>query len=126
MPLSWFALTVGPKAEFPAMASLNQRGYFAFVPVAINSIRIGARRRPATARSKLIPGYVFAKMQHGFAARDVPNVRGVVSVAGEPAALCEQDVLELMAPRVGTAQPALSRKARRMARHLRRLEAQAA
>jgi transcription antitermination factor NusG len=76
-------------------------------------------------RSALLPGYVLAKLPHGNAARDVPLVRGVVSVGGEPAPLPERDVLDLMqaSGRTGDRQVYVSRKARRLARYLRRIEA---
>src|SRR5262245_11595456 len=92
--LRWFALRCPTRSEFTAMAALCTLGVFAFAPAHYRETRVGRRRRPRAVRSALMPGYVLAKLPHGHAARGVPLVRGVVSFAGEPAALPEVDVLD--------------------------------
>src|SRR5262245_15876556 len=94
--MHWYALRCPTRAEFTTMAALCQRGLFAFSPVESRRVRAGRRRRPAEVATSPLPGYVLAKLAHGYAARDVPGVRGVVSIAGEPAPLPESDVLDLL------------------------------
>ena len=59
-------------------------GLQAFVPMDVQQVREGRRRRPRTIRTVMMPGYVLAKMPHGYAARHVPIVRGIVCMDGEP------------------------------------------
>jgi transcription antitermination factor NusG len=73
----------------------------------------------------MMPGYVLAKMPHGYAARHVPIVRGVVCMDGEPIPLPERDVLNLMQTSGRISDRVPSRRERRLARYLRRMEARA-
>lgn len=47
-----------------------------------------------------MPGYVFVKMAHGYAARGVTQVFGVVSMDGEPMPIPESDIAQLMRARI--------------------------
>jgi transcription antitermination factor NusG len=94
--MRWFALRCMSGSEFTAMAALNMRGHFAFSPVHNERRLVGRRRRPMLVRSAMLPGYVLAKLRHGYAAHECPLVKGVVSVGGEPVPLPELAVWDLL------------------------------
>jgi transcription antitermination factor NusG len=120
--MRWYALKCDTSGELDAMQAVCIGGLQAFVPMERRQVREGRRRRPKTIRTIMLPGYVLAKMPHGYAARHVPIVRGVVCMDGEPIPLPERDVLDLMQGSRELPQP--TRKERRLARYLRRIEAQ--
>jgi hypothetical protein len=125
IPMRWYALKCDTSGELDAMQAVCIGGLQAFVPMECRQVREGRRRRPKTIRTIMLPGYVLAKMPHGYSARHVPIVRGVVCMDGEPISLPECDVLDLM--QVSASRAALpTRKERRLARYLRRIEARAA
>jgi transcription antitermination factor NusG len=124
--MRWYALRCDTSGELDAMQAICIGGLQAFVPLECRQIREGRRRRPKTIRTVMMPGYVLAKMPHGYAARHVPIVRGVVCMDGEPAPLPEADVLDLMQVSGRRTVAPRTRKERRLARYLRRIEAQAA
>jgi transcription antitermination factor NusG len=94
--MRWYALKCDTSGELDAMQAVCIGGLQAFVPLECRQVREGRRRRPKTIRTVMLPGYVLAKMPHGYAARHVPIVRGVVCMDGEPAPLPEAAVLDLM------------------------------
>src|SRR5262245_57205801 len=67
-----------------AMQAVCIGGLQAFVPMEVERVREGRKHRPKTIRTIMFPGYVLAKLPHGYAARHVPLVRGVVCMDGEP------------------------------------------
>jgi transcription antitermination factor NusG len=124
--MRWYALRCDTSGELAAMQAVCIGGLQAFVPMECRQIREGRRRRPKTIRTVMMPGYVLAKMPHGYAARHVPIVRGVVSFDGVRAPLPERDVLDLMQMSGRRTEVPPTRKERRLARYLRRIEAKAA
>jgi transcription antitermination factor NusG len=95
--MRWFVLRCLTGSEFTAMAALCQRGFFAFSPVTYTRRRCGRRRRLIERRAAMFPGYLLAKMRHGYAAHGAcPQVFGVVSVAGEPFPIPDVVVWDLM------------------------------
>lgn len=122
--MRWYALRCNTRGELDAMLAVRTYGLHAVVPIEVTQVRKGRRRRPRIVHTVLLPGYVLARMPHGFAARDVPLVRGVVSMNGAPAPLLDRDVLDVLMMQV--TEPAPTRKERRLARYLRRIEAMAA
>ena len=94
--MRWYALRCDTSGELAAMQAVCIGGLQAFVPMECQQVRVGPKRRPKTIRTVMLPGYVLAKMPHGYAARHVPIVRGVVCMDGEPIPLPEADVLDLM------------------------------
>jgi transcription antitermination factor NusG len=124
--MRWYALRCDTSGELAAMQAACIGGLQAFVPLECTQRRVGKRRRPKTVRTVMLPGYVLAKMPHGYAARHVPLVRGVVCMDGAPIPLPDRDVLDLMQASGRRAQAPSTRKERRLARYLRRIEAMAA
>src|SRR5262245_8283334 len=101
-------------------------GLQAFVPMEVHQVREGRRRRPRTIRTIMLPGYVLAKLPHGYAARHVPVIRSVVCMDGEPIPLPDDEVLDLMQATATRAELPTRRELRAARQLRRRIEAAAA
>ena len=85
---TWYALTVMPRREFDAAASLGRRGYVAYVPMVRLFRGVNRYVRKKRLRSfALMPGYVFLGSESAPEWHQVlcaRYVRGVISVDAEP------------------------------------------
>lgn len=72
-----------------------RQGFQAFAPVETYTVRPGGRGQRVLRHKALCPGYLFARLPHGHAARGLPMVCGVVGMNGEPVCVPEQDIAYL-------------------------------
>jgi hypothetical protein len=113
--MNWYALRVRSRFEIEAMQVVCSRGFQAFSPVRHFSYRPSGKGPRQLRSVSICPGYLFAKLPHGYAARGCPLVYGVVGVNGEPSVVPEQDVALLQVA---------SGRDDRVARMLRQMDAQ--
>jgi len=80
----WFALTIKPRHEHAAAASLAGRGYESFLPLYRTTHRWSDRLK--TVDLPLFPGYVFCRFDyfHRLPVLTTPGVFSVVSFGGGP------------------------------------------
>jgi transcription antitermination factor NusG len=77
------------------MSVVCREGFQAFAPVDSYTVRPGGRGQRVLKHKALCPGYLFARLPHGYAAHRFPLVRGVVAVDGEPLRIPDRDIAYL-------------------------------
>jgi transcription antitermination factor NusG len=86
---AWVAVQVQASRERLAAAHIESRGYEMFLPLAAPSRRPRGSSPPA-----LFPGYLFCRYRatHPFRIVDAPAVIRIVSTAGGPASIPEEEI----------------------------------
>lgn len=103
-PLRWYACRTRARAEKQVQRRLLARGFEAYLPL-IEQTRQWADRQKRVA-FPLFPGYVFARFDLGRAREVVttPAVVGLVSVAGGPNPLRDEEIASLQILEAGMGQ----------------------
>jgi transcription antitermination factor NusG len=92
LPLPWYGLRVRTLGEPKLKKILSYKGHEVFLPTYVNVRRYTDRVKKVN--EALFPGYLFCRLdaKHRLSILTTPGVESIVSVAGVPQSIAEQEI----------------------------------